>query len=139
MVIKELHEGPSKKQFATEIMQRKILDAGYWWPTMYMDVHDYFKSYDACQRIGGLTTQSFAKLVTSFLEEPFMKWGLDFVGSIKLTRSYTRNKYIFVATDYVIKWVEARALRTNTSTIKAKKLYECILTRFGCLLTIVTN
>jgi hypothetical protein len=46
-------------------------------------VHDYCKSCDACQRIGGLATQSLAKLVTSFPKDPFTKWGLDFVGPIK--------------------------------------------------------
>jgi hypothetical protein len=50
-----------------------------------------------------------------------------------------KNKYIIVATNYVTKWMEARALRINTITVIAKKLYECILTRFGCPLTIVTN
>ncbi len=35
--------------------------------------------------------------------------------------------------------MEARALRTNTIVVIAKFLYECILTRFGCPLTIVTN
>jgi hypothetical protein len=35
--------------------------------------------------------------------------------------------------------VEARALKTNTMTVIAKKLYECILTRFECPLTIITN
>jgi hypothetical protein len=34
---------------------------------MYRNVNDYYKSYDACQRIGGLATQSLAKLVTSIL------------------------------------------------------------------------
>jgi hypothetical protein len=33
-----------------EIMQRKILDVRYWWLAMYRDVHDYYKSYDACQK-----------------------------------------------------------------------------------------
>jgi hypothetical protein len=138
MAMKELHEGPLRGHFATKIMQRKILDVGYQWPTMYKDAHDYCRSCDACQKIGGLAIQSLAKLVTSLAEEPFMKWGLDFVGPIKLTWRYTGNKYIFVATNYVAKWVEVRALRTNTTRITIFLMYECILTRFGYPLTIVT-
>jgi hypothetical protein len=80
MVMREMHEGPLEGHFATEITQRNILDVGYWWPTLYIDVNDYCRSCDACQRTKGLATQSLTKLVTSFLEEPFMKWGLDFVG-----------------------------------------------------------
>jgi len=34
--------------------------------------------------------------------------------------------------------VEARTLRSNTTTITSKILYECILTKFGCPLTIIT-
>jgi hypothetical protein len=30
--------------------------------------------------------QSLVKLVTTLPKEPFVKWGLDFVGLIKLTR-----------------------------------------------------
>jgi hypothetical protein len=73
MVMKELHEGPSRGHFTTEITQRKILDVAYWWPTMYKNVHDYCNCCDACQRTRGLATQSLANLVTSLPEEPFMK------------------------------------------------------------------
>jgi hypothetical protein len=48
--MKELHEGPLGGHFAIEITQRKILDVGYWWPTIYKNVHDYCRSCDACQR-----------------------------------------------------------------------------------------
>jgi hypothetical protein len=108
---------------------------------MYKDVHDYYRSYDACQRIEGLAIQiqSLIKLVTSLPKEPFMKWGRDFVGSIKPTRRYTWNKYIIVAKNYATKWVEARPLKTNTVTVTTKKLYECTLTKFGCPLIIVID
>jgi hypothetical protein len=48
MVIRELHERPLGRHFATKIMQRKILDVGYLWPTMYKYVNDYYRSCNAC-------------------------------------------------------------------------------------------
>lgn len=38
-----------------------------------------------------------------------MKWGLDFMGLVKLTTRHTGNQYILVVIDYTTKLVEAKA------------------------------
>jgi len=67
-----------------DITTKKVLNVGYWWPMLFHDVFELCKSCDACQRTGGLVIKSLAKLVTTLIEEPFMKWKLDFVGPINL-------------------------------------------------------
>jgi hypothetical protein len=79
------------------------------------------------------------KLITMLLIEPFMKWGLDFIGMIKFVSHSHDNKYILVATNYVTNWVEAKVLRINTAIITIQFIYEFILTRFGCPFTLVTH
>jgi len=49
------------------------------------------------------------------------------------------NKYILLIIDYATKWVKEKALRTNIAVVRAKFLYEYILTKFGCPLTIVID
>ncbi len=68
-----------------------------------------------------------------------MKWGLDFIGPIKIVERLTGNKHILVAIDYATKWVKVKALRTYIIVIISKFMYEYVLTMFGCPLTIVTN
>ncbi len=106
---------------------------------MNWDVHEYYQTCHQCQRIGNMLMQNLAKLVTTLFEEPFQKWGLNFIGLVKVINKLLGNQYILVTTDYATKWVEARAFHTNIIAIIAKFLYEYILTRFGCPLTIVTD
>jgi len=80
-----------------------------------------------------------AKLITMFLTEPFIKWGLDFIGLIKLVSCSNGNKYILVASNYATKWVEAKALKTNMVIVTTQCIYDFILTRFGYPLTLVNN
>ncbi len=139
IILKELDEGVPGGHFATDIITKKILNVGYWWPTLFKDTHEFCKSYDSCKKIGGLKTKNLAKLVITLIEKPFMKWGLDFIGPIKPTRRLTINKYILIAIYYATKWVEAKEFKTNIVVIITRFMYEYILTRFRCPLTIVTD
>ena len=118
---------------------RKILFAGYWWPTLYKDSFAYCKKCDKCQRVGRPTPQFATPLTPILALKPFEKWGIDFVGPIDPPTKYRSNRYILVCTDYVTKWVEAKALKTDRASDVAKFLYEDIITRFGYPLELVSD
>ncbi len=52
--------------------------------------------------------------------------GIWFCGANNQIGKYIGNKYILIGTNYAIKWVEVRALRTNIVIVKVNFLYECI-------------
>ena len=69
----------------------------------------------------------------------FYKWGIEFVGLIKTPARHTHAKYIFVAIDYLTKWVEAKAAVKNDARTTAKFLYKNIFTRYGLPIEIVSD
>jgi hypothetical protein len=71
-----------------------------------------------------------------------MKWGLNFVGPIKLMGQYTNNNNNnnkLMTMNYTTKWVEVKALLTNMAIIITKFLYECILNNFRGPFTLVLD
>jgi hypothetical protein len=62
---------------------------------------------------------------------PFEKWGIDYVGEVH-PQSSKGMKYIVVATEYLTKWAEAKAVKTDTAEHAVAFIYENIISRFGC-------
>ena len=118
--------------FAGDSTARKALLSGYWWPTMFSDAHQYVRRCDPCQRTGRPTPSMAMPLIPILAQAPFEKWGIDFVGPIAPATRHGQKRYILVATEYVTKWAEAVATRTDNANDVARFLYENIITRFGC-------
>jgi transposase InsO family protein len=100
---------------------------------------DMLNKCDPCQRIGKPTSSKAMPLNPILAQVPFEKWGIDFVGPIKPPSRYGKKKYILVATEYVTKWTEALATKTDDAKTVAKFLYENIITRFGCPKELVSD
>lgn len=69
----------------------------------------------------------------------FAKWGIDFVGPIKMPARHMHAEYIIVAIDYLTKWVEAKATVKNDAQTTTKFLYEQVFTRYRLPIEIVSD
>jgi len=67
-------------------------------------------------------------LYNMYVCEIFYIWGIDFIGSFPPSFGYT---YILVIVDYVSKWVEAVATRTDDAKTVVKHVKSLILHRYG--------
>ena len=90
--------------FSARKMVDKILQAGFYWPTLFKDCFEFFKTCARCQQLGGVTKRNMMPLTPILIIEIFDCWGYDFMGPFPPSCGYF---YILLAVDYVSKWVEA--------------------------------
>ena len=101
----------------------KVLQSGFYWPTLFKDARKFVSSCDECQRIGNIGKHQEMPMNYSLAVEPFDVWGLYYMGPFPSSNGYT---HILVAVDYVTKWVEAiptSSVDHNTSIKMLKKLF----------------
>jgi hypothetical protein len=91
IILKELHGGIGGTHFSLDITVRKFLDAGYMWPIKNINVHEFCRTCDLCQKTCNMLTQNIAKSIFIMFEKPFYKSELDFIGPIKLMNHYFGN------------------------------------------------
>ena len=104
------HHGPDKT--AT-----KVLQCGFFWPTLFKDARTFFMACDKCQRTGNIGKHCEMPQQGRLEVELFDVWGLDFMGPFPPSHG---NLYILVAVDYVSKWVEVITLPLNTAQVVVK-------------------
>ena len=108
--------------FAYELTCRKILQAGFVWPSLQRDAHFWCKSCDACQRTGPKRLiHGPQHPITSF--GPFEKWGIDAIWP--LPRTARGKEYIIVGVGYMTRWAKAvptsRIISSGSQRCKEKR------------------
>jgi hypothetical protein len=129
-ILEACYDSACGGQFSGRLTAHKALRAGYFWPTMFADAEDHTKRCDACQRYARNGLHLELPLHPSLPLTPLEKWGIDYVGPISPPSS-RRNEYIIVATEYLTKWAEAKAVKTTDAKQMAIFLYENIISHFG--------
>eukprot|EP00253_Pinus_taeda_P022399 PITA_22399 len=129
-VLQELHDGPAGGHFGADTTTHKIIHAGYYWPTLFRDAHEYVMKCRNFQTSSGRQRKPAFPLQLVNIEQPFEQWGLDIIGEIT-PHSSKQHKYILTATDYFTKWVEAIPLKTTNFEAIIEFIDQFIITKFG--------
>ena len=88
----------------------KILQSGFYWPTMFKDAHCFYTEYVQCQVALNISKRYEMSMRPILKVEIFDLSSIDFLGPFP---PFDGKEYILVAVDYVSKWVETIPNRTN--------------------------
>ncbi|KAM2710250.1 hypothetical protein EV2_047831 [Malus domestica] len=127
-ILKFCHTYACGGHFGTQRTALKVLECGFYWPTLFKNARTYCLTCDRCQRMGNIGTKDQMPQQPLSFVEIFYVWGIDFMGPFPPSYGFT---YILLAVDYVSKWVEAKATRTNDSKVVADFVKTNIFARFG--------
>ncbi|WJZ91316.1 hypothetical protein VitviT2T_010400 [Vitis vinifera] len=127
-ILSHCHDSACGSHFASEKIAMKVIQSGFWWPSLFKDAHSMCKGCDRCQRLGKLTRRNMMPLNPILIVDVFYVWGIDFMGPFPMSFGHS---YILVGVDYVSKWVEAIPCRSNDHKVVLKFLKDNIFARFG--------
>ena len=121
-ILFNFHSDPLAGHFGFNETYRAISEK-YYWPQMGDDVKHYVQSCDVCQkRKRTIKTEPLHPIKVG---RPYDRIGMDIVGP--LPKTARGNQYIVVATEYLTKWPEARAIPDAKAISVATFFYEDII------------
>jgi hypothetical protein len=122
--------------FSAKKIAAKVLQCGFTWPTLFKDAYDFCRACERCQWLGAMSRRDMMPLNPILIVEIFYIWGIAFMGPFPPSFGY---EYILVGVDYVSKWVEAVATKTNDHKVVVKFIQANIFSRFGTPRAIISD
>jgi hypothetical protein len=105
---------------------------------MLKNSFEYYKGCEACQKFGKIQATPATMMHPIIKPWPFRGWGLDFIGEIP-PPSTKGHRFILMATDYFMKWVEAIPLKNMACREVISFVLEHIIHRIGIPQTLTTD
>ena len=127
-ILSHYHENECGGHVASQKTAMKVLQYGFYWPSLFKDAHSMCRECYKCQWLGKISCRHMMPLNLILVVELFNVWGIDFMGPFPYSFGYV---YILVGVDYVSKWVEAVPCRAADHRMVLKFLKENIFSIFG--------
>ncbi|GJV90795.1 NYNRIN-like protein [Tanacetum coccineum] len=114
-VPREAHFGSCRAHAGSRSITQKAARLGYYWPTMHRDVTRVVETCPNCHQHTPIIRQPQCEMTRISSPLPFHQWGIDIVGPFP--EAPGRVKFLIVAIDYFIRWVEAKPVATISGVI----------------------
>ncbi|XP_030453603.2 uncharacterized protein LOC115675132 [Syzygium oleosum] len=137
-LMKEIHEGECGPHMNGHLLAKKIMRLGYYWLAMESDYIQHVRCYHRCQIYGDRINAPSNKLHQMSQAWPFSMWGIDIIGPIN-PKASNGHRFILVAIDYFMKWIEANSYANVTAKNVAKFIRRDIIARYGVPKAIITD
>ncbi|GJT28448.1 reverse transcriptase domain-containing protein [Tanacetum coccineum] len=128
-VLREIHEGSCSMHSSPRSVVAKAIWIGYYWPTIHADARKLIRECNDCQIHRPVPRNPQQNLTPITSPWPFYKWGIDIAGPFP--EGPCKVKFLIVAIDYFIKWIEAKPVATITGNQVKKFVWDNIVCRFG--------
>ena len=135
-ILSHCHENACGGPFDSQNTAMKVLQSGFYLPSLFKDAHTMCRECDKCQRLGKISRRHMMPLNLILVVDLFDVWGIDFMGPFPSSFGYI---YILVGVDYVSKGVEAMPCRAADHRVVLKFLKENIFSRFGVPKAIISD
>ncbi|RDY14135.1 putative mitochondrial protein, partial [Mucuna pruriens] len=124
LVLQFCHAASGGGHYGSTRTARKVLDCGFYWPTIFQDTHLFVSACKQCQKAGMTISKRYEMPQQLILFcEVFDVWG-----SFSIFNEYS---YILLVVDYVSRCVEVVATKTIDARAIVDFLKSNIFFRFG--------
>lgn len=106
----------------------RVLQSGFYWPTLYDDARSFLIKCERYQRTGILTRRLVKRLQWTMDINAFDIWEVSLIWPFPMLRE---NRYILTVVDYVSHWAEATSMNDKDHLKVERFLTKHILRRFG--------
>lgn len=132
-----MHEGICGRNLGARSLMERVINQGFYWPTLREDAKAYVKSCNKCQVFENVPQLPSIEQMPVVATWPFDMWGMDLMG--RFSKARNGYEYLVVAVGYFSKWIEAKLLASSTDENVSNFLRDYILCQFGVMRAVVTD
>ena len=79
-ILNHCHTLPCGGHFGGQRTAAKVLQSGFYWPSLFKDAHLFVSTCNKCQRSGTISKKDEPPMSTILKVKLFDLWGMDFIG-----------------------------------------------------------